>query len=352
MKYTQVARDGKVKEPPISQIAYGALINGRVAIVRESVECAKKAITIAIRYACIRRQFGGQPGGFETKIIDYQTHQMRLIPLLSLTYAMAFTSIEVGKIYDNLMTALETTKPTDPMMGQVVATLKETHATSAGLKAYCTWKTLDLIEQCRQSLGGLGYSSYAGLASLFQDFAVQCTWEGDNTVLTLQTGRYLLGCIRDLSKGRKLPDGVGYLNQVPSILTKKCTYSDLGRLDCISEAFDVTCANFCVASAKTYQALLAKGLSDEDAQLQSGAKKFIAAKLHCMSYLFKRFREAVEKAPIGQKTILTDLCALYGLQCIQENAGSFLQYGFFKPNQVDEIDEKVHDIDASLNLDP
>lgn len=142
----------------------------------ESAECAKKAVTIAIRYGCIRRQFGGH-GGLETKIMDYQTHQQRLIPLLAQTFAISFTAMEVGRIYENLMTMLEQTKPGSPEMMKTIDALKETHATSAGIKALCTWKTLDMIEQCRQTLGGLGYSSYAGLASLFQDFAVQCTWE-------------------------------------------------------------------------------------------------------------------------------------------------------------------------------
>lgn len=160
----------------MAQLAYGALIFGRTAIARECAECAKKAIAIAIRFACVRRQFGGK-GGLESKIIDYQTHQQRLVPLLALTYAMAFGSMEVGRIYENLMSMLAGTKPNDPGMLKAIDVLKETHATTAGLKAYCTWKTLDMIEQCRQSLGGLGYSSYAGLASLFQDFAVQCTWE-------------------------------------------------------------------------------------------------------------------------------------------------------------------------------
>lgn len=176
MRYTKVSRDGKVAEPPMAQLAYGALIFGRTAIARESAECAKKAMVIAVRYACVRRQFGGS-SGLETRIMDYQTHQQRLVPLLALTYAMAFTAMEIGRIYENQMKMLAETKPNDPDMLKAIDSLKETHATTAGLKALCTWRTLDMIEQCRQSLGGLGYSSYAGLASLFQDFAVQCTWE-------------------------------------------------------------------------------------------------------------------------------------------------------------------------------
>jgi len=38
-------------------LSYGSLINGRVSIVAGSSEAAKKALTIAIRYAAVRRQF-------------------------------------------------------------------------------------------------------------------------------------------------------------------------------------------------------------------------------------------------------------------------------------------------------
>lgn len=60
MRYTTIDRDGIVQEPPSAQLAYGALIYGRTSIVRESGECCRKAITIAIRYACVRRQFGNK----------------------------------------------------------------------------------------------------------------------------------------------------------------------------------------------------------------------------------------------------------------------------------------------------
>lgn len=347
MRYTKVSREGKVSEPPMAQLAYGALIFGRTAIARESAECAKKALTIAIRYGCVRRQFGGK-GGYESKIIDYQTHQQRLLPQLALTFAMAFATMELGKIYENQIKMLAETKITDPNMSKVIDSLKETHATTAGLKALCTWRTLDMIEQCRQSLGGLGYSSYAGLASLFQDFAVQCTWEGDNTVLTLQTGRYLIGCVRERAKGKKLPDGVGYLNHLPTILTKTCTGNDISELNTIKEAFYVTNANLAVAAAKAYQEQLAKGLADDDAQLQCGLQKAAVAKIHVLGYMFDRFHDAATRAPTGLATVLTDLCKLYGLSMIKENAGSFLQYGYFKPAQMADIDAKIIELFGRL----
>lgn len=179
MKHTKVSRDGAVTEPPLQQLAYGALITGRVSMVVDSGNMAKKALTIAIRYASIRRQFGKDKGGkaLESKIMDYPIHQYRLMPLLAQAFAMHFTGVEVQAIYDALMERLESLGPDDSDMDQVLEQLKEVHGTSAGLKAFCTWNCLNTIDQCRQACGGHGYSAYTGLASMYSDFAVQCTWE-------------------------------------------------------------------------------------------------------------------------------------------------------------------------------
>jgi len=84
MKHTKVSRDGDVQEPPLAQLTYGALIQGRVAMVVDSGNIAKRALTIAIRYAAVRRQGGS--GELETKLLDYRIHQHRLMPLLAHAY--------------------------------------------------------------------------------------------------------------------------------------------------------------------------------------------------------------------------------------------------------------------------
>jgi acyl-CoA oxidase len=124
------------------------------------------------------------------------------------------------EMYLELSSSLETLKPNDPNTTEILEKLKETHATSAGLKAFCTWACLRTIDDCRQACGGHGYSACALISlahcrllirlttkadfgflddlvdsafpSMYNDFAVQCTWEGDNTILALQSGRSLL----------------------------------------------------------------------------------------------------------------------------------------------------------------
>lgn len=45
------------------------------------------------------------------------------------------------------------------------------------------------VEQCRRACGGHGYSKLSGLPSLLARVTASCTYEGENTVLYLQTAR-------------------------------------------------------------------------------------------------------------------------------------------------------------------
>lgn len=342
-----------VVEPPLSQLAYGALIGGRVSMVADSGNVAKKALTIAIRYGLLRRQFafGDAPKSekfphlpVETQLMDYTIHQHRLLPLLAQAYAMHFTSVEMTKLHERLTEQLNRLQPGDKDTEVVLQTLKETHATSAGLKAFCTWNCLNTIEQCRQSLGGHGYSSYTGLAMMYNDFAVQCSWEGDNTILTLQSGRYLIGCYREAKEGKKQSIGVNYLNKLPHILTKQCHVTETSAmvdLNVIGESFDVVCANLVKKLGEDFEACLKRGLSPDMAYEETAISRLFTAKNHCYGYLFHRFHDAIKNAPPSLKPTLVNLCALYGLYNIQENSGNFIQYKYFNGAQIDMVKEQV-----------
>lgn len=374
MKYTKVTRQGTVKEPAMNQLAYGALIQGRVAMVTDSGNVSKKALTIAIRYGAVRRQFASSqasapsnageteednasktlPPGvapLETQLLDYTIHQHRLMPLLAQAFAMHFTGQEMNQLYDTLMERLDRMKPTDKDTDEVLEILKETHSTAAGLKAFCTWNCLNTIEQCRQALGGHGYSSYTGLAQMYNDFAVQCSWEGDNTILTLQAGRYLINCYRERKGGKKMPPGVGYLNKLESMLTKKCpakSEQEIAKLDLIGEAYDCVSANMVKKIGEDFEECRAKGMDNDSAYEETAISRLFTAKAHTLGYLFHRFHDAIKRAPSSLKPVLEKVCALYGLYNIQENAGNFLQYGYFTPKQMDLVKSKVlalcHDV--------
>ncbi|GAA5822351.1 hypothetical protein JCM11251_006310 [Rhodosporidiobolus azoricus] len=357
MKHTQVTRDGQVFEPALAQLTYGALLQGRTAMVADAANVAKKALTIALRYAAVRRQFKTGDNPLETQLLDYPIHQRRLIPLLAQAVAMGFTSERMTALYNDMTETLESLDAsTDAKeMKEALEQLKETHATSAGLKAFCTWHALETIEKCRQSLGGHGFSSYSGLPSMYNDQAVQCTWEGDNTILTLQSGRSLVSSFADALKGAKLPGGTAYLNSLPSILSASCP-SDAKVLDLetLQQAWDCVSANVVKSAHDAFEAAKAKGLGREEALEQCSQERFVAAKVHTAGYLYRMFHSALvelaktEDSSNGVTQTLDDICRLYGCWAIEENAAHFLKYKFYSPTQIEAISQEVTRLCAVL----
>ncbi|WVO14615.1 hypothetical protein L204_102252 [Cryptococcus depauperatus] len=344
MKHTQVSRQGVVTEPPLAQLTYGALLGGRTSMVADSSNSAKKALTIAVRYAAVRRQFATDKNVLETQLLDYPIHQRRLMPLVAQAIAIGFTGLKLQTMYEDMTQALDTMEPSDPNLNDILDKLKETHATSAGLKAFCTWACLDTIDKCRQSCGGHGYSAYSNFPNMYADFAVQCTWEGDNTILSLQAGRSLVGAWGAAIKGKRLVSGVAYLND-KSILTAKSD-SSLSLTD-IKRAWNCVAANVIKKAAEEYVSFLKAGKSKEVAMEKCSQSRFIAAKVHTIGYIFTMFKDAVEEMEDSPETkVLKSVAKLYGLWQIEEQQGYFLKYGFFSAEQVDEVQKAVDELCA------
>ncbi|KAK4051733.1 fatty-acyl coenzyme A oxidase [Microbotryomycetes sp. JL221] len=357
MKHTQVTRDGQVHKAPLAQLTYGALLQGRTAMVADAANVAKKALVIAVRYAAVRRQFkiGGKE--FESQIIDYPIHQRRLLPLLAQATAFGFTGVQMTAMYESLTEQLESFGPDsdEEETKEVFDKLKETHATSAGLKAFCTWGALETIEKCRASCGGHGYSSYTGLASMYNDQAVQCTWEGDNTILALQSGRSLVQSYAEASKGEKLPGGTAYLNGLPGVLKITCPSDDkVMDPETLDQAWACISANVVKNAADRYDQFLKEGKEKEEALEMCSQERFVAAKIHTSGYIYRQFKAGVqelarsEDASNGVIKTLEKVCALYGAWSIEENAGPFLKYKFYTPHQMDLITAAVTDLCLEL----
>jgi acyl-CoA oxidase len=196
-----VLLQGVYSQPPKAQLAYGALLGGRVSLILNCNDQLKRGLTVAIRYCAVRRQFANKPGAPETQILDYQTHQIRLLEPLWYHHLLlshgpgrnspvgvhgsgAFAWTFAGRTMEAQATKLQ-----QDLANGDLTNLPDLHATSAGLKAICTWYITAALEQARQCMAGHGYSAYSALPTLVADITVNCTWEGDNTVMLLQTAQ-------------------------------------------------------------------------------------------------------------------------------------------------------------------
>ena len=85
------------------KLAYGTMLKTRVSLITPVRFTLHKALLIAIRYSIVRRQFRNISGKKEeTQLIDYQTQQMKLFPLLAAAFAYAFGALYTAKINEEL----------------------------------------------------------------------------------------------------------------------------------------------------------------------------------------------------------------------------------------------------------
>lgn len=76
--------------------------------------------------------------------------------------------------------------------------LSQLHAIACCLKAVCTADAAAAIEECRRACGGHGYMSSSNFPASYGMVTAAETYEGENTVLYLQTARYWIYCYFDL----------------------------------------------------------------------------------------------------------------------------------------------------------
>src|SRR5690606_28298101 len=90
-RYAEVAPDGTCSseiENPSRRFftTLGTLVRGRVSVGGAAAAGARVALSIAVRYALARRQFADPDTGEETLLLDYRSHQRRLLPLVAKSF--------------------------------------------------------------------------------------------------------------------------------------------------------------------------------------------------------------------------------------------------------------------------
>ena len=133
-----------------------------------------RAVTVAVRYLSIRRQFRDRDHPDEslpeTAVLDYSTVQIRVLTLLATTFALHYGGSAMRELY-------ERTRQTNALDGDK-AQLAELHSTSAGLKSLATDLAANGIETCRRAMGGHGFGGGTGLVQLNADYLSKPTVEG------------------------------------------------------------------------------------------------------------------------------------------------------------------------------
>ncbi|XP_040845577.1 peroxisomal acyl-coenzyme A oxidase 1 isoform X4 [Ochotona curzoniae] len=342
MKYAQVKPDGTYVKPLNNKLTYGTMVFVRSFLVGEAARSLSKACTIAIRYSAVRHQSEIKPGEPEPQILDFQTQQYKLFPLLATAYAFQFVGAYMKETYHRINEGI----------GQGdLSELPELHALTAGLKAFTTWTANAAIEQCRMACGGHGYSHSSGLPNIYVTFTPACTFEGENTVMMLQTARFLMKSYDQVHSGKLVGGMVSYLNELPSQRIQPQQVAawpamvDINNPESLTEAYKLRAARLVELAAKNLQAEVGHRKSKEVAWNLTSVDLVRASEAHCHYVVVKLFTEKVLKIQDKSiQSVLRNLCLLYSLYGISQNTGDFLQGKIMTESQINQVNQRVKEL--------
>uniref|UniRef100_A0A452QHJ6 Acyl-coenzyme A oxidase n=1 Tax=Ursus americanus TaxID=9643 RepID=A0A452QHJ6_URSAM len=349
MKYAQVKPDGTYVKPVSNKLTYGTMVFVRSFLVGEAARCLSKACTIAIRYSAVRHQSEIKLGEPEPQILDFQTQQYKLFPLLATAYAFQFVGAYMKETYHRI----------NEDIGQGdLSELPELHALTAGLKAFTSWTTNAAIEACRMACGGHGYSHCSGLPNIYVNFTPTCTFEGENTVMMLQTARFLMKSYDQVHSGKLVCGMVSYLNDLPTqrIQPQQVavwpTVVDIDSPDSLTEAYKLRAARLVEIAAKNLQNEVIHRESKEVAWNLTSVDLVQASEAHCHYVVVKLFSEKLLK--IQDKSVhavLRNLCLLYCLYGISQKAGDFLQGSIMTESQITQVNQRIKELLTAVRPD-
>lgn len=92
MKNAKVLESGEFIKPKSSVLTYGTMMFVRVVIIKDMASYLSKAVTIAMRYATVRRQSPIDPNQPEPKIIEHVTQQMKIFPAIAKVIVFKMTA--------------------------------------------------------------------------------------------------------------------------------------------------------------------------------------------------------------------------------------------------------------------
>ena len=92
--------------------------------------------------------------------MDYPLHQYRLLPRMGEAIHFYLGATRMSKIWiDNLPKLYDEKNRRNELC----------HGLSASMKAYSSWFQAQTLSECRQALGGLGFSHYACIGSIMNN---------------------------------------------------------------------------------------------------------------------------------------------------------------------------------------
>ena len=340
-------RDDGTYESPIANSAkrfftmLGTLVAGRICVGMGALSAAKASLTIAIKYGLQRRQFGAEEGASETLILDYPTHQRRLIPRLAKSYALHFTAQYLIKRYEN----------------KSEEDSREIETLAAGVKSYTTWFANSTIQECREACGGKGYLWENRIADYKADADIFATFEGDNTVLMQLVAKGLLSSFKEEFSGGGFMSAIRYLAsqmsdsmvRINPVYKRKTDADHLNDMSFHKHAFEFRERKILFALGSRMRTMFKKRITPYDVFLRTQTHMLALAHAYIERVVLDQFQSALSTHTGSDgDEVLREIYLLFALSTIEENKGWYLEHDYMEGIKTKAIRRRVDRLCAQL----
>ncbi|WP_298473657.1 acyl-CoA dehydrogenase [uncultured Maribacter sp.] len=319
----------------------GTLVGGRICVARAGLGGAKKALTIAIKHALQRRQFNDNKKAQEDLLMDYPTHQLRLIPLVASAYVYHITL--------------------DDMMNQycddTVLDKRKVETQAAGLKSVITWYANNAIQECREACGGKGYLQENTIGDLKNDVDIFTTFEGDNNVLLLLAAKGVLSEFKTEFNSAGFTSVLKLLSMqindkitsINPIYTNKVDTAHLYDSHFHIHALEYRTRRLTYSVAMRIRDYIKKGMPSYQAFLKVQTHLLALGKAYSTAFAYKKFHTFNSQIKDDKYAkLLNKIGTLYALQEIRQDASWYLEQGYISGTKSKAIRQRVERLCTEL----
>ncbi|CAB3240217.1 unnamed protein product [Arctia plantaginis] len=339
MKNAQVLKDGTYIKSKNDKLTYGTMVFVRVIILFDLAFELSRAATIAVRYSAVRHQSQLKANEPELQIIDYVTQQHKLFIGVSTSHVFRVVGFWLWNTYVKVNA--------DIGKGNMDQ-LPELHALACCLKAVCSRDAAARVEEFRLACGGHGFMTSSNLPIINGIVSASITYEGEFSVLMLQTARFLMKAWNGVLARKTLTPTVSYLSKFSNSDRVQWANTTAG----IISGFQAAAAGKTKEAYAAIQSYLKPGTDYEDAWNSASVQLVGASEAHCRAILceisWSEMQRLSKTVSPNLGKVLLELAELYLTYWTLEKRGDLLMYTTISTSDIAKLQARYEELLALI----